>query len=81
MVAHLVAAELYRVHGDSVMLEVRKNARTGISSVAVHAGGFRDLSSPDRIRTVRDGIAAAVQAAEARARVSIRLELHPSERT
>ncbi len=75
--AHLVAAELYRAHGDAIALEVRKNARTGISRVVVSPGGFCDLGDPGGIRRTRDGVVAAARLAEVSAQMSLRMDLQP----
>jgi len=76
--AHLVAAELYRVHGDAAMLEVRKNARTGISRVVVHPVGFCALGSVDQIRITKAYVVAAARSAESIAKTSLRMDLSPA---
>lgn len=77
-IAHLVAAELYRAHGDATVLEVRKNARTGISRVVVSPGGFCDLGDPGAIRRTRDCVIAATRTAETYAQMSLRMDLQPA---
>ncbi len=76
--SHLVAAELYGANGDAAILEVKKNARTGISRVLIHPGGFFDLSSPVLARHTRTCVVAAVRSAESIAKMSIRMDLHPA---
>ncbi len=76
--AHLVAAELYRAHGDGSVIEVRKNARTGISRVVVSPGGFCDLGNPAAVRHARDCVVSAARIAESVARISLRMDLQPA---